>query len=1036
MVAMHRAAFVVLSLIVSLSISAQSKIVKDFQPACDSLSALIRQRNGVDGKLRLKSVMKRGGSLDFYFTESLSDYPWRADDVKWFRQTLKELCPEQYSGYRQGEIYSRNEKLSDLAVHAPGSSGSPVPSRFRTKDPRNQGIPVVEEVGADRYDKGLSGRNIALWASHGRYYEQSLGRWEWQRPCLFQTVEDLFSASFVLPYLVPMLENAGAYVMMPRERDVNPVEIIIDNDPDYSSSEEYKGHTGPSSRLHGTYTETGVWKNAGTGFADTREIYTGLDNPFTMGTARTAECISSPKGKNKSQAVWTADIPERGEYAVYVSYRSFPNSTTSARYTVCHLGGNTSFIVNQKTGGGTWIYLGTFEFAEGTEGKVILDNSCPEGRRFSNGSIICADAVKIGGGTGNIARSPFGEDTAETSGLPRYAEAARYWLQWAGMDPCIYSQNDQKDDYRDDLFSRGDWVGYISGSSRTNPGQKGLGIPVDLTFAFHSDAGVFPNDSIVGTLAIYSRMNERSSTLPNGEDRRTAREYSDIVQSQIVSDLKTDSLWARRQIWNRAYRESRTPPSPTMLLESLSHQNFADMRYGLDPEFKFTLCRAVYKGMLKYLSSRYGCQYTVQPLPVHSFAAIFKDDSHIELSWMETDDPAEETAGAKGYILYVRKDGGAFSKGTRLENTYTKDGRTCTEVPVEPGHIYSYRITAFNEGGESFPSEILSAGIPETGMGSKKVIVVNNFTRVSAPTWYDTPQYAGFDNRQDSGVSYIRDIAFTGEMYQYRRDMPWCDDDCPGFGASYTDYAGQVVSGNTFDYPYVHGTAIIDAGYPFCSASAEAFISEEELHTGFWAADIICGKQVTSLKGGKGGKEKYRVFPSGMQAAIKKFTSSGGNILVSGSHIGTDIWDMVYPLEQNPAFKNESVRFAEDILGYRWMTNYASRRNTARSVMKAQPDPARQLFVCPVPHIEFNGTYNGKVYRTDTPDGIEPASGNSYTIFRYPDTNISAGTAYHSPLGYKAVSLGFPIEGITDRCQLQEIIDSTFKFFSDDSTTE
>ena len=70
--------------------------------------------------------------------------------------------------------------------------------------------PVVrqdEEAG-----RPLAGRNIALWPSHGRYYEPSLGRWEWQRGRLNTTVEDLLTPSIALPCLITMLENAGAMV--------------------------------------------------------------------------------------------------------------------------------------------------------------------------------------------------------------------------------------------------------------------------------------------------------------------------------------------------------------------------------------------------------------------------------------------------------------------------------------------------------------------------------------------------------------------------------------------------------------------------------------------------------------------------------------------------------------------------------------------------------------------------------------------------------------------------------------------------------
>ncbi len=109
-------------------------------------------------------------------------------------------------------------------------------------------------------------------------------------------------------------------------------------------------------------------------------------------------------GGKQSVAAWYADIPEDSEYAVYVSYKSFPNSTEDAHYTVNYSGGTKEFRVNQTMGGGTWIYLGTFPLTKGysdTEPIVTLTNLSEKGE----GMVITADAVKIGGGMGNIARS-------------------------------------------------------------------------------------------------------------------------------------------------------------------------------------------------------------------------------------------------------------------------------------------------------------------------------------------------------------------------------------------------------------------------------------------------------------------------------------------------------------------------------------------------------------------------------------------------------------------------------------------------------
>lgn len=47
------------------------------------------------------------------------------------------------------------------------------------------------------------------------------------------------------------------------------------------------------------------------------------------------------------------------------------------------------------------------------------------------------------------------------------------------------------------------------------------------------------------------------------------------------------------------------------------------------------------------------------------------------------------------------------------------------------------------------------------------------------------------------------------------------DDDASGFGDSYGNYETQVIAGNTFDYPAIHGAAILKAGYSFVSVSTK-----------------------------------------------------------------------------------------------------------------------------------------------------------------------------------------------------------------------
>ena len=355
---------IALSFAIFLTIQAigQPAIVKDFKPVCDSLTTLMTEKTTVVGELRLKNVLKRDGRLDFYFTESLSDFPIRRGDVEWFRNTLKSLFPEKYKSYRLGTVYSKNVDIKHMEVASLSFKGSSFKSLNRTTEPNGK-AEFVRGLEAQQYEEGLSGRNIAVWQSHGLLYDNGSERWDWQRPTLFQTVEDMYTQSYVLNYLVPMLENAGAYVLIPRERDTQTNEVIADNDPSCGG------------RGTAEYSETGKWTDISGGFADNKLIYRGLETPFRSGTARKTECTATNARGPHAEVVWRPEIPQRGEYSVYISYLSLPESTSSAHYTVHHMGGQSDFVVNQRIGGGIWVYLGTFEFDKGSEGFVSLTSA-------------------------------------------------------------------------------------------------------------------------------------------------------------------------------------------------------------------------------------------------------------------------------------------------------------------------------------------------------------------------------------------------------------------------------------------------------------------------------------------------------------------------------------------------------------------------------------------------------------------------------------------------------------------------------------
>src|SRR5574344_631093 len=300
-----------------------------------------------------------------------------------------------------------------------------------------------------KISKGLYNRHIALWARHGRYYDAKKGKWKWQRPNLFSTNEDLFTQTVVVPYLIPMLENAGAVVFTPRERDWQTNEIIIDND---------------TPRQGTAYVEAnarGEWHPTRTpGFAFHQGSYRDNENPFLAGTARQSKATRSKKRYNLIS--YQPNFPEEGRYAVYVSYQTVKKSVDDASYTVWHKGEKTTFKVNQQMGGGTWVYLGTFDFDKGSSEYNRVELTSQSAHR----GVVTADAVRFGGGMGNIERG------GTTSGMPRCLEGARYYAQWAGMPYDIYSTKKGTDDYSDDINVRSLMTNTLGGGSVYMPSRE------------------------------------------------------------------------------------------------------------------------------------------------------------------------------------------------------------------------------------------------------------------------------------------------------------------------------------------------------------------------------------------------------------------------------------------------------------------------------------------------------------------------------------------------------------------------------------
>ncbi len=899
----------------------------------------------------------RRRTLNVQLSPSFAAQDFTASSVRFYYKRLAKALPRPYNKYKL-TIMAGGLPIEQLVAGSKCEKG--MPNAWGKTE--YEGAPWVMNDSRPYFvSHGLFDRHLSLWASHGRYYDGKKDRWKWQRPNLFGTTEDLFTQTIVIPYLIPMLENAGAVVFTPRERDWQKNEVIVDNGG--------RGYVEDSGK------ET--WKTAQEkGFAYHAGTYRDGENPFTQGTAR---AVKATKKADVSWASYQPNIPQGGKYAVYVSYQSLKNSVSDAQYIVMHKGQRTVFKVNQQMGGGTWVYLGTFDFDRGNNefNRVVVTNSSSES------GVVTTDAVRFGGGMGNIERG------GSCSGMPRCLEGARYSAQWAGAPYSVYSSKNGSDDYGDDINVRSNMTNWLAGGSTYVPTLEGKKVPIELSLAVHSDAGYTTvNDSIIGSLAICT-TSFNDGRLNSGVSRMVSHDFADSLLTGLQRDISGKyRKWTRRYLWDRNYSETRKPEVPSAIIETMSHQNFADMRRGLDPNFRFTLARSLYKTILRFVNGNHSVPSVVQPLPVSNFRIERNSSGGLRLSWIAEKDEQEPTAVPTSYIVYTSEDGMGFDNGTVV---YTSS----FDFEAKKGVNYCFKVTALNRGGESFPSETLAAYLSKSAH-AKDILVVDGFSRLSGPAVVDDYSRQGFDLGSDIGVSYGLTAGWNGRQQCFDKSRAGSEGE-GSLGYCGDELAGRFIMGNNRDGSVCHVKDIAMSGaYNVVGCSLEALDNNLVKLDHYNLVDIAFGLQ----RNDGHSLVVYKTFSETLQSKLRSYAKSGGRILVSGAYVGSD---MTQPHESS---------FMSDVLKTTFTGTDTNAGNNMVDGLGLSFDIIRQI--------------NDRHFAATSVDRIAACDGRSFAAMRYQDGS-TAGVAYDGT-DYKSFVMGYPYECINNVRTRQQVMKGLLGF--------
>ena len=605
-------------------------------------------------------------------------------------------------------------------------------------------------------------------------------------------------------------------------------------------------------------------------------------------------------------------------------------------------------------------------FKQGYNCSQAVFTACADMYGITDESLALRLSASFGGGMGNIERG------GQLSGLPRCLEGSRYMTQWSGAPYSVVSASGGKNDYNDDINSRSLMTNWLAGGSCFVPNSDGLKVPIELSLAVHSDAGAKDND-IVGSLAICTTDNQGTTVYPSGLPRTDSRDFAQTMLDNLDSDIRrTYGTWNKRSLYDRNYSESRRPDMTSAILETMSHQNFTDMKFGLDPNFRFTVARSIYKTILRHVASAHGTKATVAPLQPRNFSIEMKSKNKAVLKWEPTADTSEPTAKPTSYIVYMATGTSGFDNGTQTKKTQMK-------IKFEPGVLYRFKVSACNNGGESFTTEELAALYQKDAKGT--ILIVNGFDRLAPPAIKDDGMSQGFDLDADFGLTLGATAGWCGRQINYNRQGIGKEGP-DALGYSGNELAGYFVPGNDFNYVTDHARAIQSARqYSIVSCSAKALESGEMKLKKYSCIDLLLGLQkqdFTQLR-------NFKAITPRMQQQLSNYLRQNGALLVSGSYVGSDMRS-----GSDQVFMQQSLRAVWGGSDPKGADNSVSGLGTT---------------------FNFYRTLNEKHYFASSPDVLMPVDG-AFCAMRYSDGR-EAAVAYRGS-DCRTFVMGFPFECITD----------------------
>ena len=504
-------------------------------------------------------------------------------------------------------------------------------------------------------------------------------------------------------------------------------------------------------------------------------------------------------------ATFRPEIPESGRYPLYVWFPGTGSRSASVLIRVTHGGGETERRITQRRDGNTWRYVGSYWWHAGDSQTVTISN---DGLAADVGREVLADAIRIGGGRGSEGPNAGGP----RSGRRRADEAAVYFTRYQGAPASVWNALSGDNDNDDDVTCRPRYAEW-----EREVGEDAVFLSV------HSNAGGGTGTSTFAYL----------DGTPSGSFR-----LRDLIQEEVVRDLRAlvDPDWRDRGTQTANFGELRLLETmPGALVEVAFHDNPSDAALEKQPRFRKIVARALYQAVARYFN---GDDVVLSPEPPRD-PRVRIESSIARLTWSApvTGAAAAGASPPTSYRVYRSSDGLSFDGGVEVA------GRQFVLDGLVPGAPVFLRVTAVNEGGESFPSPVVVTRLPSRDRQSApRILLVDGADRMDA----------GLNLRvAESAALGVVDRQPTGRAL------------------------------NSYDYVVEH-LAMLDSDrldIAIESATAPALAGEADELTPFDAVVWFTGRDDAASG----------TLDASDRALLRPYIESGGAVLVSGQEIASDL---------------------------------------------------------------------------------------------------------------------------------------------------